>query len=71
MGGLAIFIGFLLSTVLFCDITKQMQGILIGAVIIVAAVVVLLWCSVVGWAIVKETQHINGWQTTDIVVEMP
>lgn len=37
MGGLAIFIGFLLSTVLFCDITKQMQGILIGAVIIVAA----------------------------------
>ena len=40
-------------------------------VIIAATVIVLLWCAVVGWAIVKETQHINGWQTTDIVVEMP
>ena len=37
MGGLAIFIGFLIATILFSDIPKQMQGILIGAVIIVAA----------------------------------
>lgn len=36
MGGMAIFLGFLLSVVLFADITKQVQGILIGAVIIVA-----------------------------------
>ena len=35
LGGLAIFIGFLLSVVLFADITQQLQGILIGAVIIV------------------------------------
>ena len=35
MGGLAIFIGFLLSVVLFADITQQVQGILLGAIIIV------------------------------------
>ena len=39
-------------------------------VIVAATVIVLLWCAVIGWAIVKETQHLNGWQTTDIVVEM-
>ncbi len=35
MGGLAIFIGFLLSVVLFTDITEQIRGILIGSIIIV------------------------------------
>ena len=34
MGGLAIFIGFLLTVVLFADLTKEIQGILIGAIII-------------------------------------
>lgn len=37
MGGMAIFLGFLLSVVIFADIDHQMQGILIGCVIIVAA----------------------------------
>ena len=36
MGGLAIFLGFLLSVVLFADITRQVRGILIGSVLIVA-----------------------------------
>ncbi len=36
MGGLAIFFGFVISVVLFADITKQIQGILIGCVIIIA-----------------------------------
>lgn len=36
MGGLAIFLGFVISVILFADITKQVQGILIGCVIIVA-----------------------------------
>ena len=36
MGGLAIFFGFVLSVVIFAEITRQVQGILIGAVIIVA-----------------------------------
>ena len=36
MGGLAIFLGFLLSVLLFVDINRQMQGILLGCVIIVA-----------------------------------
>ena len=35
LGGLAIFLGFLLSTILFVDITPQIQGILIGSVVIV------------------------------------
>ncbi len=35
IGGLAIFIGFLVSVVLFADIDRQMQGILLGAVVIV------------------------------------
>jgi len=35
LGGLAIFIGFLLSVVLFVDITPQIRGILIGSIIIV------------------------------------
>ena len=36
MGGLAIFLGFLLSVVLFSDITRQVRGILLGSVLIVA-----------------------------------
>ncbi|MCD7861055.1 MAG: undecaprenyl/decaprenyl-phosphate alpha-N-acetylglucosaminyl 1-phosphate transferase [Oscillospiraceae bacterium] len=40
MGGLAIFFGFLVSTLLFVDISREVQGILIGAVIIVATGVV-------------------------------
>lgn len=36
MGGMAIFLGFLLSVVLFAVITKPVQGILIGCIIIVA-----------------------------------
>ena len=36
MGGMAIFIGFLLSVVLFGAVTKPVQGILLGAVLIVA-----------------------------------
>ena len=36
MGGLAIFLGFILSVVLFADITKPVQGILFGAIVIVA-----------------------------------
>lgn len=40
MGGMAIFLGFLVSVVLFADITTQVQGILIGTIIIVATGVV-------------------------------
>ena len=40
MGGLAIFIGFVLSVVLFADVANQMRGILLGAVIIVVVGVV-------------------------------
>ncbi len=36
LGGLAIFLGFLLSVVLFGAITRPVQGILLGAVLIVA-----------------------------------
>jgi len=35
LGGLAIFIAFLLGVVLFADITRQIRGVLIGAVIVV------------------------------------
>jgi len=35
LGGLAIFIGFIVSVLLFADITLQIRGILIGAVILV------------------------------------
>ena len=35
MGGLAIFFGFLLSVLVFMDLTDQMRGMLLGAVIIV------------------------------------
>ena len=35
MGGLAIFLGFILSVVLFVEITVQIQGILLGTVILV------------------------------------
>ncbi|MGI6028958.1 MAG: MraY family glycosyltransferase [Candidatus Heteroscillospira sp.] len=36
LGGLAIFLGFLLSVILFADIDQKIRGILIGSVIIVA-----------------------------------
>ncbi len=36
MGGLAIFLGFLISILIFADINAQIRGMLIGAVIIVA-----------------------------------
>lgn len=35
LGGLAIFLGFLLSVVLFVDIDRQVQGILLGSIVIV------------------------------------
>lgn len=35
MGGLAIFLGFIISILIFGDITTQMKGILLGSVIIV------------------------------------
>jgi UDP-GlcNAc:undecaprenyl-phosphate GlcNAc-1-phosphate transferase len=35
LGGLAIFLGFLLSVVLFADIGREVQGILLGSVVIV------------------------------------
>jgi len=35
LGGLAMFVGFVLAVVLFSDVTRQLQGMLIGAVIIV------------------------------------
>ena len=35
LGGLAIFLGFLLSVVLFADISREVQGILLGSVVIV------------------------------------
>jgi len=35
MGGLAIFLGFLLSTLIFVDMTGQLRGMLLGAVVIV------------------------------------
>ncbi len=35
LGGLAIFLAFLISVLLFADIDRQMQGILLGAVMIV------------------------------------
>jgi len=40
LGGLAIFLGFMVSTLLFVDITTQMRGILLGAVVIVVLGVV-------------------------------
>jgi UDP-GlcNAc:undecaprenyl-phosphate GlcNAc-1-phosphate transferase len=36
MGGLAIFFGFLLTVILFADITNQVRGILFGSIMIVA-----------------------------------
>jgi len=36
LGGLAIFIGFLLSVILFVDITEQIRGILVGSVVIMS-----------------------------------
>ena len=35
LGGLAIFLGFLLCVLLFADINRQLQGILLGSVVIV------------------------------------
>lgn len=35
LGGLAIFLGFIFSVILFADINRQLQGILLGAVVIV------------------------------------
>ncbi|SHH92289.1 UDP-GlcNAc:undecaprenyl-phosphate GlcNAc-1-phosphate transferase [Sporobacter termitidis DSM 10068] len=35
LGGLAIFLGFLLSVVLFADISREVQGILLGSVVVV------------------------------------
>ena len=40
LGGLAIFLGFMVSTLLFVPMTAQLQGILLGAVIIVVLGVV-------------------------------
>lgn len=49
MGGLSIFIGFLLSVLLFASITTQVRGILLGAILIV----------VVG--AVDDVLNLNAW----------
>ena len=49
MGGLAIFIGFLLSVLLFANITPQVRGILLGAILIV----------VVG--AIDDVMNLNAW----------
>lgn len=49
MGGLAIFIGFFLAVLLFADITPQIRGILLGAILIV----------VVG--AVDDVLNLNAW----------
>ena len=36
MGGLAIYLGFVLSLILFVELTKEVRGILLGSVVIVA-----------------------------------
>ena len=38
IGGLAIFLGFAISALLFCNITKQLAGMLLGACVIVLVV---------------------------------
>ena len=40
LGGLAIFLGFILSVVLFADVSRVVQGILLGSVVIVIVGVV-------------------------------
>lgn len=40
LGGLAIFLGFLFAVVLFADVTRQVQGMLLGAVVIVISGVI-------------------------------
>lgn len=50
MGGLAIFLGFLISVLLFADIDRQLQGILLGCVIIVATGAVDDVISLNAWA---------------------
>ena len=49
MGGLAIFLGFLLSVLLFVNITPQVRGILLGAILIV----------VVG--AIDDVMNLNAW----------
>lgn len=49
MGGLAIFLGFLLSVILFADITNQVRGILFGAIIIVVM------------GAVDDVMNLNAW----------
>ncbi|MDR0838209.1 MAG: undecaprenyl/decaprenyl-phosphate alpha-N-acetylglucosaminyl 1-phosphate transferase [Oscillospiraceae bacterium] len=40
LGGLAIFLGFLMAVVLFADVSKQVQGMLLGAVVVVISGVI-------------------------------
>ncbi|MDR0861308.1 MAG: undecaprenyl/decaprenyl-phosphate alpha-N-acetylglucosaminyl 1-phosphate transferase [Oscillospiraceae bacterium] len=40
LGGLAIFLGFLFSVLLFADVSRQVQGLLLGAVVIVISGVI-------------------------------
>ena len=49
MGGLAIFIGFLISVLLFANITTQVRGILVGAILI----------AVVG--AIDDVLNLNAW----------
>ena len=49
MGGLAIFFGFLLSTLLYVQMTPQFRGMLLGSVIIVVL-------GVVGYNVIQARQ---------------
>ena len=56
MGGLAIFIGFLLAVLLFAQITPQVRGILLGAILIV----------VVG--AIDDVMNLNAWLKISIQI---
>ncbi|MCL2562833.1 MAG: undecaprenyl/decaprenyl-phosphate alpha-N-acetylglucosaminyl 1-phosphate transferase [Oscillospiraceae bacterium] len=50
LGGLAIFIGFVLSVVIFAEIDREIRGILLGAVVIVFV------------GVVDDIIHLKAWQ---------
>ena len=66
MGGLAIFMGFLLTVVLFADLTQEIRGILVGAIIIAALgaiddiVALNAWVKLAGQIIAAVVAVSNG-----------
>ena len=67
MGGLAIFLGFIVSMLLFADITQEVRGILLGSIIIVITGVIAV-IAVLHGVVINVVSNPNVFSSQEAIV---